>query len=50
MMWEEIMKVIKKGNVYKRVNWFKEHEKEIYTFGCVIAGFFCFVAVMFIRG
>ena len=44
------MKVIKKRNVYKRANWFKEHEKEIYTFGCVIVSFFCFVEAMFIRG
>ena len=44
------MKIIKKGNVYKRGSWLKEHEKDIYTIGCIIIGFLCFVVAMFIRG
>ena len=44
------MKIIKKGNVYKKVGWFKEHEEEIYIIGCVILLFFCFVLFCFIRG
>lgn len=44
------MKIIKKGNVYRRAGWWKENEEEIYTLGCVIVGFFCFVLAMFIRG
>ena len=44
------MKIIKKGNVYRKVSWFKENEKEIYTLGCIIVGFLCFAVAMFIRG
>lgn len=44
------MKIIKKGNVYKKAGWFKENEKEIYTLGCIIVGFLCFVVAMLIRG
>lgn len=44
------MKIIKKGNVYKKASWFKEHEEEVYKIGCVILGFFCFVLFCFIRG
>ena len=44
------MKIIKKGNIYKKVSWFKEHEDEILFVGCIIVGFFCFVVAMFIRG
>ena len=50
MMWEEIMKIIKKGNVYKKASWFKENEEEIYIVGCVIVGFLCFVVAVLIRG
>lgn len=44
------MKIIKKGNVYRKASWFKENEKEIYILGCIIVGFLCFVVAMFIRG
>ena len=44
------MKIIQKGNVYKKVGWFKENEKEIYILGCIVVGFLCFVLAMFIRG
>lgn len=44
------MKIIKKGNVYRKASWFKENEKEIYTLGCIVVGFLCFVVVMLIRG
>ena len=44
------MKIVKKGNVYKKASWFKENEKELYTLGCIIAGFLCFVVAMLIRG
>lgn len=44
------MKIIKKGNVYRKAGWFKENEYEIYVIGCVIIGFLCFVVAMFIRG
>lgn len=44
------MKLIKKGNVYKRQSWLKEHEYEILITLCIIVGFFCFVLAMIIRG
>ena len=44
------MKIIKKGNIYRKTSWFKENEYEIYFIGCVIVGFLCFVIAMFIRG
>ena len=44
------MKIIKKGNIYRKACWFKENEKEIYILGCIIVGFLCFVVAMFIRG
>ena len=44
------MKIIKKGNVYKKAGWFKENEEEILTVACIVVGFFCFVVAMLIRG
>ena len=44
------MKIIKKGNVYRKAGWFKENEKEIYIVGCAIVAFFCFVVAILIRG
>lgn len=44
------MKVIKKGNVYRKANWFKQNEKEIYSFGCVILGLICYILACLIRG
>jgi len=45
------MKIIQKGkNLYKKANWFQENEKELYTLGCFIIGFFCFVLAVLIRG
>ncbi len=44
------MKIIKKGNVYKKASWFKENEEEIFIVACVVVGFFCFVVAMLIRG
>ena len=40
----------KKGNVYKKAGWFKEHEYDIYLVGCMIVGFFCLVLFCLIRG
>lgn len=34
------MKIIQKGNTYKKAGWLKEHENEIYIAGCVVL-FFC---------
>ena len=44
------MKIIKKGNVYKRANWFQENEEKIYILGCIIVGFFCFFLAILIIG
>lgn len=44
------MKIIKKGNVYRKVGWFKENEQDIYIMACVIVGFLCFVLAVLIRG
>lgn len=44
------MKIIQKGNVYRKVDWFKENEKELYTLGCIIVGFLCFILAVLIRG
>lgn len=44
------MKIIKKGNIYKKAGWFKENEREIYLVGCVIAGLLCFILAILIRG
>lgn len=44
------MKIIKKGNIYRKANWFDENEYELYVIGCAIVGFFCFVLAVFIRG
>ena len=38
------------ANIYRKANWFKQNEKEIYTLGCIVVGFLCFVLAMFIRG
>ena len=42
------MKIIKKGNVYKKANWFKENEFGIYVFGCIVVGFLCVVLAILI--
>jgi hypothetical protein len=43
------MKIIQEGNVYRRASWFEEHEKGIFTFGCVLIGVFCFAVLHFIK-
>ena len=30
------MKIIKKGNIYKKANWFQENEQDIYIVLCTI--------------
>ena len=44
------MKVIKKGNIYRKANFFERNKFEIYLLGSVIVGFFCFVLAVLIRG
>lgn len=44
------MKIVRKGNTYRKASWLKEHEKDIWIIGCVIVGFAVFVMAMLIRG
>jgi hypothetical protein len=44
------MKIFKRGNVYKKAGWFKEHEDDLLFLGIIIVGFFCFILAMLIRG
>ena len=44
------MKIVKKGNTYRKVSWLKEHENDIWIIGCTIMGFAVFVMAMLIRG
>ena len=44
------MKIIQKGNVYRRAGWWKEHELEICECGCIVIGFFCLVLFALILG
>lgn len=44
------MKIIKKGNIYRKAGWFKEHEFEMLVAACAVTGFWCFILAMLIRG
>jgi hypothetical protein len=44
------MKIIKKGDIYKKAGWFKENEERIYIVACAIVAFLCFVLAVLIRG
>lgn len=44
------MKVIKKGNIYRKANWFKRNEKEIYIILCTVLFIIDFILVCLIRG
>ena len=44
------MKIVRKGNTYRRMSWLKEREKDIWIVLCVIAGFAVFVMAVLIRG
>lgn len=37
------MIIIKRGNVYKRAGWLKEHERELLLVGCTIISYFLIV-------
>lgn len=39
------MKYVKKGNVYRRRSWLKEHEEELWILGC-----FCVVFAGLVMG
>lgn len=44
------MKVIKKGNIYRKANWFKQNEKEIYIIFCAVLFVIDFILACLIRG
>ena len=44
------MKVERKGNVYRKQSWLKEHRQELMIIGCVIVGYGIFILAWFIRG
>ena len=44
------MKIVRKGNTYKKAGWLKEHEKDIWMVLCALVGFAVFVLAMLIRG
>lgn len=37
------MKVVKRGNVYKKAGWLKEHEEELLMIGCTFLVYFLLV-------
>ena len=44
------MKIVRKGNTYRKASWLKEHENDIWIIGCAIVGFAVFVMAVLIRG
>ena len=44
------MKVVRKGNTYRKAGWLKEHEEEFWLLLCTTVGFAVFVMAMLIRG
>lgn len=44
------MKIEKKGNIYKKQSWLKEHKEELWFTATVITGFAVFVVGMILRG
>ena len=43
------MKVVRKGNTYKKESWLKEHEEDIYIFLIIMVAFGIFVFTSLIR-
>ena len=44
------MKIVRKGNTYKKESWLKEHEEDIYIFLITLVAFGIFVLTSLIRG
>ena len=44
------MKIVRKGNTYKKAGWLKEHEKDIRIVLSTIVGFAVLVMAILIRG
>lgn len=44
------MKVERKGNVYRKQSWLKEHRQELLITSCVIMGYGMFILAWILRG
>jgi len=44
------MKVVRKGNTYKKESWLKEHEEDIYIFLIALLAFGIFILASLIGG
>jgi hypothetical protein len=44
------MKVVRKGNTYRKAGWLKEHEYDIWFVLCAILGIAIFIVAMLIKG
>ena len=44
------MKIVKKGNVYKKASWFKEHGEEIFMTFSILVGVGLILTTLFIWG
>lgn len=44
------MKVVRKGNVYKKVTWLEVHRKEFWYFLCTLAGFALLIVTILLSG
>lgn len=44
------MKIVRKGNTYRKMSWLKEREKDIWLVLCTLVGFAVFVMAMIIKG
>lgn len=37
------MRIVKEGNVYRKLSWYEENEKQIYEAGIIIVSITCFI-------
>lgn len=37
------MRIVKNGNVYRKLSWFEENEKKIYECGIIVLSISCFI-------
>ena len=44
------MKIVKKGNVYKKASWFKGHGEEIFMTLSILVGVWLILTTLFIWG
>lgn len=44
------MKIVRKGNTYRKASWLKEHEKDIWIVLSAVVGFAVLIMAILIRG